>query len=164
MQKRAVKWILSEEDFHYNDMEYMSKLRQLDLLPLEYRFLFSDLIMFYKIYNDVSCIKLPEYYKPITNEDRSRLRTTINPPNYLGANSQTINLQNLRNTKFDKTSLKCDIDAQTNCYKNSFFFRTVQNWNKVLVEIRSAVSFDRFKESLRAHLIKQAFDFELEPD
>ena len=162
VQKRAVKWILSEEDFHYNDMEYMTKLKQLDLLPLEYRFLFSDLIMFYKIYNDVSCIKLPEYYTPIANEDRVRLRATIKPPNYLSANRQTINLENLRSTKFDKTSLKCDINSQATCYKNNFFFRTVQHWNRVPVEIRSQVSFDGFKESLRAHLIKQAF--ELEPD
>ena len=32
IQRRAVKWILGEHDHHYNDIEYLSRLRDLDLL------------------------------------------------------------------------------------------------------------------------------------
>ena len=106
IQRRAVKWILSEHDYHYNDFEYLSRLRDLDLLPLKYRFMLSNLVLFYNIYNNKSCVKLPGYYVPITNEDKNRLRKTIKPPNYLGGNETLINLENMRKIKNNDLSLK----------------------------------------------------------
>ena len=35
IQKRAVKWILNEEDHHYNDIEYICRLRDLNILPFK---------------------------------------------------------------------------------------------------------------------------------
>ena len=40
IQKRAVKWILSEQNFSYNDFEYLTRLRDLDLIPFKYKFNF----------------------------------------------------------------------------------------------------------------------------
>ena len=34
IQKRAVKWILGELDHHYNDHEYLKRLKDLDILPM----------------------------------------------------------------------------------------------------------------------------------
>ena len=95
IQRRAVKWILSEPDHHYNDIEYLARLRDLDLLPLRYRFMFSDLVLFHKIYNNDSCIKLPSYLQPFTDADRNRLRSNIRPPTYF-QDSTTINLDGTR--------------------------------------------------------------------
>ena len=92
-------------------MEYLARLRDLDLLPLKYRFMLSDLIMFYDIYNGKSCIKLPEYYKPITLEDKCRLRKNIKPPTYFAAND-TIDLENMRKNKNDDLSLNFLIYVQ----------------------------------------------------
>ena len=39
IQKRAVNWILNEEYHHYSDFEYISRLNDLELLPIKY-FLF----------------------------------------------------------------------------------------------------------------------------
>ena len=161
IQRRAVKWILSEQDYHYNDLEYTNRLRDLNLLPLKYRFMLSDLSMFYEIYNDKSCIKIPEYYKPLTNEDTSRLRKTIQPPSYLGGN-ETLNLEKMRKTKNDNLSLKCTTCVNSNVFKNSFFYRTVQEWNRIPIEIRSAENLALFKDRLIQYLRKQAF--EIEPD
>ena len=49
-------------------------------------------------------------------------------------------------------------------FSNIFFFRTVQEWNRVPIEIRSAEHVIRFKDSLIAYLKQQAFIFNLEPD
>ena len=51
IQRRAVKWILSEEDHSYNDVEYLMRLRDLDLFPLRERFIISDLILFFDIFH-----------------------------------------------------------------------------------------------------------------
>ena len=161
IQRRAVKWILSELNYHYNDVEYTTRLKELDLLPLQYRFLFSDLAMFYKIYYKMTCVKLPEYYKPITIVDTSRLRKTIQPPKYMIGN-EVVDLENLRQTKNDSTSVKCMVEAKNNVYKNSYFFRTIHAWNRVPVEIRSAPSIAIFEKHLKCYLWKKIL--ELEPD
>ena len=36
IQKRAVKWILSESTRRYNEAEYMNKLKALNLLPIQH--------------------------------------------------------------------------------------------------------------------------------
>ena len=79
-QRRAVKWILGEQKHHYNDFEYLSRLRDLDLMPMEVKFTFTDLIMFHKIYHGHSVVKLPQYLVPVTSNDRSRFRSNIRPP------------------------------------------------------------------------------------
>ena len=164
IQRRAIKWILSEQDHSYSDVEYLMRLRDLDLLPMKYRFMFSDLVLFYDIYYEHSCIELPEHYKPYTNDDlRSRLRNIIRPPDYLNSN-ETLDLQNLRKTKNDELSLNCTIDVTSSIYKSSFFYRVVQDWNRLPSEVRSKENVDIFKESLIEYLKQQAFDFELEPD
>ena len=159
VQRRAVKWILSELDHHYNDVEYTKRLKDLNLLPLRCRFLLSDLIMFYKIYYKKTCIKLPEYYIPVSHEDICRLRKTIKPPEYLIGN-KTIDLGNLRQTKNDSLSIKCSIEANNSAFTNSFFFRTLHEWNRVPVDIRSATNITVFEKKLELYLWEQIFEFE----
>ena len=164
VQRRAVKWILSEYDHHYNEVEYIKRLKDLDLLPLQYRFIFSDLTMFYKIYYKQSCITLPDYFKPISNDDIStRLRKTIRPPEYLLGTENTINLEELRKTKNDHLSIKCVTEANSHVFKNSFFYRTVHEWNRVPVEIRSSDTLTKFESSLKSYLWDRVL-YELEPD
>ena len=121
----------------------------------------SDLLLFYDIYNNKSCVKLPECYKPITNEDKSRLRRTIKPHDYLGGN-ETLNLENMRKNKNDDLSLKCVSDAHSSILRNSFFFRTAHEWNRIPIEIRNAENLTIFKNRVQKYLHEQAF--ELQPD
>ncbi len=55
IQKRAVKWILSEQDHSYNDLEYLMRLRDLDLLPMKVRFLCYPLISCYSMMSIMTC-------------------------------------------------------------------------------------------------------------
>jgi hypothetical protein len=78
IQRRAVKWILSGQDHSFNDLDYLMRLRDLDLLPIHERFITSDLLLFYDIYHNSSCVKLPPYIKALTADERRRLRPKIN--------------------------------------------------------------------------------------
>ena len=48
-QKSCVKWILKEQFTQYNEVEYLEKLSSLNILPLEYKFILSDLLLFHKL-------------------------------------------------------------------------------------------------------------------
>ena len=154
VQKRAVKWILGEEGHHYNDVEYLARLRDLDLLNLKSFFVLNDLVIFHKIfykYNDY-CIELPSYLRPYEAEERRRLRSNINPPDYLNGQVSTTNLSNMRSVSKDEKSLKCTVEPKCAQFKNSFFFRTHLQWNYLPLEMREEQCPIKFKKLLLVHL------------
>ena len=109
IQKRAVKWILSEMDHSYTDFGYLTRLKKLELLPFKYKFIFSDLLLFHGIFYQNTCIELPQHYIKYSIEERKRLRSVIKPPDYFGSGVQTIDLQKPRNNKNYDLSLKCTL-------------------------------------------------------
>ncbi len=146
-------------DHSYNDLEYLMRLRDLDLLPMKVGFLSADLMLFYEVYNDLSCVKLPEYLKPFTLEERRRLRTIIKPPeNFTG--KESLSLQKMRESRNDCNSLKSEIEAKSSTFKSSFFFRTVQEWNALPSEIKETPNKSAFRESLLDHIKQNTFKFD----
>ena len=164
IQKRAVKWILSEMDHSYTDFGYLTRLKKLELLPFKYKFIFSDLLLFHGIFYQNTCIELPQHYIRYSIEERKRLRSVIKPPDYFGSGVQTLDLQKPRNNKNCDLSLKCTLNKTNQKYMSSFFFRTVQEWNRLPPEIRKEENFETYKTELYKYLNEKAFDFELEPD
>ena len=156
IQRRAVKWILSEEDHSYNEFEYLMRLRDLDLIPLDRKFQLSDLLLFFDIYQGDSCLKLPEYIKHASEEHRSRLRSKIVPPKDLDNNKAGL-LSQMRNSRVDSYSLRCEVDPRNASYKGSFFFRCVQEWNCLPSEIKEIISKPMFKEKLTEHIKNETF-------
>ena len=60
------------------------RLKALDFLPLSKKFEYTDLLVFYRIFHNLSVNKLPLYLKPLDEEDTlSRLRPFINPPTHM---------------------------------------------------------------------------------
>ena len=154
IQRKAVKWILGEQDHHYNDFEYVSRLKNLDLLPMEFKFLYTDLIVFHKIYNDQSVTKLPGYLVPIPDNERLRLRSNIRQPARLNE-SESAGLSDLnqrRNNRYDHFSLKSTIGGKAHTFKNSYFFRTHVQWNELPSELKGEISPGVFKSNLKTHL------------
>ena len=47
IQRREIKWILGEQDHYINDIEYLAGLRELELMPMELKFEYTDLILFH---------------------------------------------------------------------------------------------------------------------
>jgi hypothetical protein len=112
IQRRAVKWILSELTHSYNDLEYLMRLRDLDLLPLKERFITSDSLLFYDINHNSSCVKLPPYIKPLTADERRRLRPKINRNKNIPDN-ECLSFHKLRESRNDPMSLKCEIEPKS---------------------------------------------------
>ena len=143
VQKRAVKWIFMEDYEHYSDAVYKAKLRELDLLPIEQRFVLGDLKLFHKVINREVCIDLPEYLdlidpKEVSNEspnepsEHRRLRTTHKDPLYF----------------------VCNILDRVNVFRHSFFYRTHNLWNRLPLGVRLIADSTLFQEELRKHLVE----------
>ena len=153
IQRRAIKWILSEEGHHYNDLEYTKRLKDLDLLPLGKKFEYTDLSVFYRIYHNLSVNKLPIYLQPLDEEDTiSRLRPVINPPTHMTGQDGIHKLSSMRANQLDKLSLKCSVKASSPAFKSSFFFWTHLLWNVLPLGIKEASTLGEFESKLKHHM------------
>ena len=160
VQKRAVKWVLNEEYLHYSPSEYLQRLRNVNLLPMQYYFQRNDLLLFHKIYYNIICVKLPFYYRNCDAQDRNSLRAATRPPNCLDGRQSTINLSSLRSQNFDELSLVCDIPFVSRAYKKSFMFRSHILWNHLPTDVRIIECPIKFREALDSHL----WDLAMKPD
>ena len=130
LQKRAVKWILGEEYHSYNTLEYSRRLFDLNILPLREKFIFTDLLLFHKIYHGTTCIKLPSYISKVSEEDIGRLRVS----------------------RLDHECVKCTIHPRVDAFKSSFFFRNITEWNELPLELRMTVDKLAFEGNLKKFL------------
>ena len=75
IQKRAFKWIRNNEYISYsgNDLLYYTHCKQLNILPIKFRFDFHDLKFFHSLVYKYSCVDLPAYIQ--NHSGISRLRS-----------------------------------------------------------------------------------------
>ena len=133
LQKRAIKWILSEEGHSYSPEVYKRKCKQVDILPLASKFDLNDLVFFYKIVNELIPVSLPDYLSFYQGSSR------------------------LRRCHFDSLSVVSSIiprSTQNNALSRSFFYRTHLLWNQIPLEIRQITSLSLFKSEVTKHLWK----------
>ena len=136
LQKRAVKWICKESHASYSDELFLQKQRDLDILPMKYKFIFSDIILFYNIINNNVQIKLPNYVERIEPQEvHSVTRSNINISKGI-----------------DHLQYRCKILPKLNAFKNTFFVRTLKNWNDLPLSVREIENFDKFSIALKDHL------------
>ena len=65
---------------------------------------------------------------------------------YLQDTDQGFRLQG----KFDK--YRCKVAPRINSFSNSFFIRTLNQWNELPLYLREINSFDKFELALKEHL------------
>ena len=144
LQKRCIKWILSEEFYSYGCSEvYMGKCCQVRILPLVKRFDFNDLILLFKIIHDLVPLKLPFYLK--FYEGNSRLRTC-----HLDSLSLVSSIR-------PKCTVISDSNKNSALYK-SFYYRVHLLWNVLPLEIRECESLSLFETKLRQYLWKSTVE------
>ena len=147
LQKRAVKWIYNEEYSSYPDTMYMEKLSELEILTIEYRFKYSDLKLFFRIINSLTCIKLPYYID------------LIDPIEVMPGTCR------LRSTHKDPLHFKCNIDNVKPVLRNSFFYRSHVLWNNLPLNLRLILNPSEFDTALKRHLLSELqHSSVLEPD
>ena len=57
IQRRAVKWINGEQFASYSEDKYNELLRKHQILPIKMKFIYNDLVMFYKIVNHLTPVE-----------------------------------------------------------------------------------------------------------
>ena len=134
IQKRAIKWINEEFGWSYsfNDLLYHAHCKQLNILPIRYRFDFHDLKLFHLIVHNISCIKLPSYLHFF--EGHSRLR--FSHLDHLSLVSDVI-----PSHKFNTSNRKRGL-------ANSYFYRTHLLWNRLPLSLREIIRPSVFKSKL----------------
>ncbi len=135
IQRRAIKWINGEPFSSYSDEKYADELRKLTILPMKFKFIYNDLVLFYKIVNELVPIEFPEHIS-VCNSEGTRLTRQ----------SAAIH------DSSDVTTYRCSITPSSDALKNSFFFRTVLRWNSIPVSIRQSGSLSLFKSALTNYL------------
>ena len=131
IQKRAIKWINGQQFDHYTDNEYMNRLREFNILPIKCKFALNDLMLYFKIINQLIEIKLPEHFSFIKPEEVRYTRKTAPIIKDL-----------------DVTQVKCCITPSCDVFRNSFFYRTMILWNSLPYGIRQEVKISLFKSQV----------------
>ena len=148
LQKRCIKWILNEEFFHYTNQLYFHKCKNLDILPIRFRFDLSDLVLFHKIFYQLCPVTLPSYLK-----------------HFAGSS--------LRSCHLDSLSLVSEVIPRTNVFAtssfrpfaSSFFYRTFLAWNNLPYSVRSLSCPKSFRNEVINILWASAKDyFDQDPD
>ena len=135
IQKKAIKWINGRRFDHYSDLEYFNKQKELNILPIKFKFVLNDLIMYYKIINLLIHIKLPEHFTFVEAEQVRYTRQT----------AAIIN-------NVDKTFIKCNIRPTGGRFRDCFFYRTMDLWNRLPSHIRQVTNVSIFKVKLTTFL------------
>ena len=136
LQKRAIKWILREQHESYSNLVFLNKQQELDILPMKFKFLYSDLVLFYRIVNDDVKIELPCHISRIEPQD---VKNTTRSSKSISDGS-------------DNLKFKSKIIPKVNCFQNSYFVRTMSSWNDLPFDIRNVDSLEKFKTLLKEHL------------
>ena len=135
IQKRAVKWIMGEPFASYNDEVFTAKQRELNILPIMLKFIYNDLILFYKIVNGVVPISLPSYIT-VCEPEGTR---------YTRHNAQIID-------RSDVSTYNCGVVPRIDAFRNSYFYRTMRKWNSLPVGIRQSEGISAYTSSLMEYL------------
>ena len=119
-----------EEYTSYSDHEYVSKCKQLKIMPLSDRFDFLDLLFFFKIVKGMIPVELPPYIIPYTGESR------------------------LRRNRLDDLCFVSTIvpRTETGPLARGFFYRTIFKWNRIPYEIRELDDLQEFKSKLNENM------------
>ena len=139
-------------------IRYLIKLKSLQILPLDIKLLYTDLILFHRIIHRNICIDLPEYIQ-LASPPRS-LRTSHIDPLYFDSSIKP-RLTTLSENKCSKTSkVKCrnqdsDPNYGQNClqeFEHSYFYRTHLQWNKLPLDLRVIEQYQSFQIELNKYL------------
>ena len=103
---------------------------------MKFKFVFSDIVLFYKISNKLVNIDLPNYVTRIEPQDVKKVTRSTK------ASADGI----------DKSKYRCKVMPKVNSFRDSYFYRTVEQWNKLPLKIRDIDDMTKFKDDLKEHL------------
>ena len=94
------------------------------------------MVLFHKIFYDMSVLKFPSYIvKQMDNSARTHFQRQ----------TRTFN-------DGDRLKLKSTIAPKVEAFKNSYFYRSLNSWNSLPLEIRAIESSSLFKIKIKEHM------------
>ena len=126
LQKRAIKWILDEQYCSYSSYIYYLRCKELNLLPIKYKLILKDLKLFHDILNKRAQIELPSYLQMHTGS--TRLRSS-----HLDELSVVSKIEPRITRNYNSSDV---ISTSLSQFSNSYFYRTMNNWNMLPKDIR----------------------------
>ena len=127
-QKSCIKWILREQFLPYHEIDYLKRLTALNILPLESKFIYSDLLLFHKVIHELIPIKIPDEITTLSARTRSTIQSS------------------------HKYQIKSDISIKKNALSNSFFIRSLSHWNRLPDECRQLQDHSAFRVKVLDYL------------
>ena len=134
-QRRAIKWINGEPFSSYSDEKYALELRKLTILPMKLKFIYNDLILFYKIIHKMVPIEFPDHITVCKPEGKRLTRQSAAIHDHS-----------------DVTTYRSSSTPSSDALKHSYFFRTMLRWNSMPVDIRQSDGLPLFKSKLMSYL------------
>ena len=134
LQKRAIKCINQDINNSYSSNEklYHIHCKQLNILPIQFHFVYHDLKLFHLIVHNFSCIKLPAYMHFFRGGSRLRFANL----DHLSIVSDIVT----RGQRVDATSKRG--------FNKSYFYRTHLMWNRLPLSLREIIRPSIFKAKL----------------
>ena len=99
----------------------MQNKKELDILPMKYKFIFFDLVLFYRIITNNVKINLPYYISRMELQD---------------VKSSTRFLKTVADGT-DTLQYKCRLLPKSKCFQYSYFVRSVKYWNALPFDLRN---------------------------
>jgi hypothetical protein len=126
LQKQAIKWILDEQYCSYSSHIYYLRCKELNLLPIKYKLTLKDLKLFHDILNKRAQIELPNYLQMHTGSTRLR-----------SSHLDELSVVSKIEPRFTRNYNSSDvISTSLSQFSDSFFYRTMNNWNMLPKDIR----------------------------
>ena len=138
LQKRSLKWVLGNAYLSLGDTSmYYQTCKQLNILPLVFRFDLKDLLFFHQVFYGISTVSFPHYLHKFTGSRlrRCHLDSLSMVSDILPKIPQNLSSNSTRHIGISK----------------SYFYRTHILWNKLPYSIRSIESPSLFKKQLFSH-------------
>ena len=130
-------------DHHFNSSEYLSRLCDLNILPISCRLVLTDLLMFFDILRGNTCVTLPDYINKVQPDD--------------------IEMSRLRSSHLDPDCYKSTLQINCTTFQSNFFNRTTCSWNDLPRNIRLIQEKPGFKSAVIAYLWNRELVY-LEPE
>ena len=77
VQKRDVKWVYGRCFDHYSDNEYSNRQKEVNILPMNLKFYFNDVVLFYKILYSLVSMKLPKKFTIVKGNETKFIRLVL---------------------------------------------------------------------------------------
>ena len=116
----------------YSSEKYINELESPNILSMKLKFIYNDLVLFYKITNKLVPIDFPAYIYEVQPESIRFTRSSA-----------------VIHNQTDTSMYGCRAVATIDVLRHSYFYRTIKFWNKLHHSTRQCEGLSTYKTALK---------------